>query len=187
MSLNIQQSLSPEAAHELKKHWIATIVFGVLLAIAGGFAISMALTSTVATVVFIGFAMMICGFAEIIHSFVMRTWGHFFWLLLGGGLYLLGGALVVRNPILAASFITLFLGTALMASGIIRSYIAFQLPAGGSKGFLVASAVLTLIVGALIVAQWPGSSLWLIGTILGVDLLFAGMGWIGVAMSMRNA
>lgn len=187
MSLFTEENLPPEVRHQLKAHWVATLVVGVLLAIAGGFAINTAFFSTLTTVVVIGFAMMVAGFAEVFHAFVMRSWSHFFWLLLGGGLYILGGALVVRNPILAASFITLLLGASLIASGLIRSYIAFQIPAGGTKGFLVLSGVLTLVVGALIVAQWPGSSLWVIGLILGVELLFAGMGWVGVALSMRAA
>ncbi len=182
-----KNALPPEAVHALKAHWLATVLFGLVLALAGGFAVSAALLSTVATVIFVGFAMMISGFAEVFHAFAMRTWGHFLWLLLGGAIYILAGGLVVRDPIFAASFITLMLGAGLVASGIIRSYVAFQLPSGGNKGFLIASGILTLVVGALIVAQWPTSSLWLIGTLLGIDMFFSGMGWIGVGLSMRKA
>lgn len=175
------------AYETLKKNWGWTVAFGALLAIAGGFALSTVVMTTAATVVFVGFAMIVGGFAEVFHGFAMRTWGHFFWMLVMGGFYILAGALVVRNPLLAATFITLMIGASLLASGIVRTYIAVQLPSGGAKGFLVFSAILTLVVGALIIAQWPSSSLWVIGVFLGADLFFAGMGWVGVGLTMRNA
>jgi aquaporin Z len=175
------------AYETLKKNWGWTVAFGALLAIAGGFALSSVVMSTAATVIFVGFAMIVGGFAEVFHGFAMRTWGHFFWMLVMGGFYILAGALVVRNPLLAATFITLMIGASLLASGIVRTYIAVQLPSGGAKGFLVFSGILTLVVGALIIAQWPSSSLWVIGVFLGADLFFAGMGWVGVGLTMRNA
>lgn len=171
----------------LKKNWGWTVAFGALLAIAGGFALSTVVLTTAATVLFVGFAMIVGGFAEVFHGFAMRSWKHFFWMLIMGGFYILAGALVVRNPMLAASFLTLLIGASLMASGIVRTYISVQLPSGGAKGFLVFSSILTLVVGTLIIAQWPSSSLWVIGTFLGADLFFSGMGWVGVGLAMRKA
>jgi aquaporin Z len=171
----------------LRRNWGWTVAFGVLLAVAGGFALSSVVMSTAATVIFVGFAMMVGGFAEVFHGFAMRTWKHFFWMLVLGGLYILAGALVVRNPLLAASFITLMIGASLLAGGIVRTYVSVHLPSGGAKTFLVFSSILTLIVGALIIAQWPSSSLWVIGVFLGADLFFAGMGWVGVGLTLRNA
>ncbi len=186
MTFNDYAEASP-AYETLKKNWGWTVAFGTLLAIAGGFALSTVVLTTATTVIFVGFAMMIGGFAEVFHGFAMRTWGHFFWMLIMGGFYILAGALVVRNPMLAASFLTLLIGLSLMASGIVRTLISVQLPSGGAKGFLVFSSLLTLVVGALIIAQWPSSSLWVIGTFLGADLFFSGMGWVGVGLAMRKA
>ncbi len=171
----------------LKRNWGWTVAFGVLLAIAGGFALSTVVLSTATTVLFVGFAMIVGGFAEVFHGFKMRTWGHFFWILIIGGFYILAGALIVRNPLLAATFLTLLIGVSLIASGIVRTFITAQLPRGGAKGFLVFSSILSLVVGALIIAQWPASGLWVIGTLLGADLFFSGMGWIGAGLAMRNS
>jgi len=49
------------------------------------------------------------------------------------------------------------------------------------------SGVLSLAVGAFILVQWPASSLWVIGTFLGVDLVFAGASWIGVGLTLRRS
>jgi uncharacterized membrane protein HdeD (DUF308 family) len=173
--------------HELKKHWLWTIIFGVFLALAGGFAVSSVLFSTIASVIAVGIAMILSGFAEVLHGFKMRTWGHFFWMLALGGFYIFSGAMVMRNPLLAASFLTLLLGASLIASGIIRTFIGIQIPTAGPKIFLLASSILTLLLGAIIIAQWPTSSLWVIGTFLGVDLFFVGMAWIGVGLALKTA
>jgi uncharacterized membrane protein HdeD (DUF308 family) len=95
--------------------------------------------------------------------------------------------MVMRNPLLAASFLTLLLGASLIASGIIRTFIGIQIPTAGPKIFLLASSILTLLLGAIIIAQWPTSSLWVIGTFLGVDLFFVGMAWIGVGLALKTA
>lgn len=186
MTLNDYAQVLPEY-ETLKRNWGWTVAFGVLLAVAGGFALSTVVLSTAATVFFVGFAMIVGGFAEVLHGFAMRTWGHFFWLLVMGGFYILAGALVVRNPLLAATFLTLLIGASLIATGIVRTFVTVQLPSGGAKGFLVFSSILTLVVGVLIIAQWPSSSLWVIGTFLGADLFFSGMGWVAVGLAMRNA
>jgi aquaporin Z len=186
MTLNDYAQVLP-GYETLKKNWGWTVALGVLLAIAGGFALSTVVLSTAATVLFVGFAMIVGGFAEVFHGFTMRTWGHFFWMLVMGGFYILAGALVVRNPLLAATFLTLLIGASLIACGIVRTFVTVQLPSGSAKGFLVFSSILTLVVGVLIIAQWPSSSLWVIGTFLGADLFFAGMGWVAVGLAMRNA
>jgi len=57
--------------------------------------------------------------------------------------------MVMRNPLLAASFLTLLLGASLIASGIIRTFIGIQIPTAGPKIFLLASSILTLLLGAM--------------------------------------
>ena len=173
--------------HDVKGLWVWTLIFGLFLSLAGGFAISSVFYSTMASIIVVGITMIVAGFAEILHGFKMRTWGHFFWMLALGGFYILSGATVVRNPLLAASFLTLLLGCSLIASGIIRTYISVQFPVQNARFSLLASGLLTLFVGAIIIAQWPTSSFWVIGTFLGVDLFFAGMAWVGIGLALKNA
>jgi len=48
------------------------------------------------------------------------------------------------------------------------------------------SGVITFLLGLLIVAHWPVSSLYVLGIFLGVDLVIAGAGWIGVGLGLRR-
>jgi hypothetical protein len=52
--------------------------------------------------------------------------------------------------------------------------------------FVLLSAVITLLLGLLILAHWPVSSLYILGLFLGIDLIMAGVGWIGLGFGLRR-
>ena len=91
-----------------------------------------------------------------------------------------------ENPLLAAVLLTLILGIALIASGIMRMILAFSMQAGSPWIWILASGVITLLIGLVILAHWPVSSLFVLGIFLGVDLVFAGVGWIGLGLGLRT-
>jgi aquaporin Z len=173
-------------AAPLHKNWGWMVAFGALLALAGFVALGSVVLSTIATVLVVGVAMIVSGFIEIAYAFAMRSWGKFFLWIVIGLLYVVGGGAVVQNPLLAAGFLTLLLGAGLVASGLVRIFLAFQLPKDAPWGFVALSGVVTFLVGGVILAQWPVSSLWALGVFLGVDLIFAGASWIGFGMSLRD-
>ena len=142
---------------------------------------------TIASVLVVGIAMVTSGFIEIFYGVSMRSWSQFFLWVLLGALYVVGGVAVFANPMLAAGVLTLVLGSGLVASGLLRIFLAFKLPRDASSIMVGLSGVVTLLLGGIIVAQWPISSLWVIGTFLGVDLIFAGAAWIGVGLTARSA
>jgi aquaporin Z len=189
MSFSSPHSLPADFAEtpELQKNWGWMVAFGLLLALAGFVALGSVLLATFSTVLVVGVAMIVSGAGEIIHGFAMRSWKKFFFWIVIGALYIVAGFCVFQNPLLAAGFLTLLVGAGLAASGIIRSVLAFQLPVSAPRVLVFFSGILSLVVGAIILAQWPGSSLWVIGTLLGVDLLFAGVTWIGVGFGLRRA
>ncbi|KAF2989172.1 Aquaporin Z 2 [Methylocystis sp. MJC1] len=184
-SSDIIRMRAAEAA-PLHKNWGWMVAFGALLALAGFVALGSVVLSTIATVLVVGVAMIVSGFIEIAYAFAMRSWGKFFLWIVIGLLYVVGGGAVVQNPLLAAGFLTLLLGAGLVASGLVRIFLAFQLPKDAPWGFVALSGVVTFLVGGVILAQWPVSSLWALGVFLGVDLIFAGASWIGFGMSLRD-
>jgi len=172
---------------ELRKNWGWMVAFGALLALAGFVALGSVLLTTLSSVLVVGIAMIVAGVGEIIHGFAQRCWKKFFLWMLIGVLYIVAGVCVFENPLLAAGVLTLLLGAGLAASGLVRSFLAFQLPVNAPRVLVFFSGVLTLAIGAYVLAQWPASSLWVIGTFLGVDLVFAGASWIGVGAALRRA
>ena len=175
---------SRSTIRRLPTAWI--IGFGILLFVLGLLAFASVMAATLVSVYFVGLMMIVAGVAEIALGLRAREWGPFvLWIALGI-FYALSGLLTLANPLLAASILTLFLGAALVATGVLRLIVAFQMKAGSASLWVGLSAVITLCVGATILAQWPLSSLYALGIFLSVDLLFAGMGWIGLGMALSR-
>jgi len=164
--------------------WI--IALGVVYVIAGLIALSSVVFATRVTVFVVGIMMLISGVAEVINAFQFKSWGKFLiWLLLGA-LYIVAGLLTFENPLLAASVLTLLLGVALVVSGVMRIVLAFSMREGMSWTTLVLSGIVSLLLGLIILVHWPVSSLFVLGTLLGIDLLIIGIGWIFVGFGLRS-
>lgn len=167
-----------------KSGWI--VALGVVYAIAGLIALSSVVFATRVTVFVVGIMMLVAGFAEVINAFQFKSWGKFLLWLLLGALYIVAGLLTFENPLLAATVLTLLLGVALVVSGVMRIVLAFGMREGLSWTSLVLSGVVTLLLGLIILAHWPVSSLFVLGVLLGVDLLIIGIGWIFVGFGLKS-
>jgi uncharacterized membrane protein HdeD (DUF308 family) len=181
-------SRSFDSASELqplraKSGWI--VALGIIYVVAGLVALGSVVLATVATVFVVGIMMLIAGVAEVINAFQIKTWGKFlFWLLLGA-LYIVAGFVTFENPLLAAALLTLLLGFSLVASGIMRIVLAFGMKQGAPWIWVALSGTITLVLGCVILAHWPVSSLYILGLFLGIDLVLAGASWIAVGFGLR--
>jgi uncharacterized membrane protein HdeD (DUF308 family) len=92
---------------------------------------------------------------------------------------------LLRHDVLAGEC-WLLLGISLLVSGIMRIVIAFSMQEMMPWMWVAFSGVITFLLGLLIVAHWPVSSLYVLGIFLGVDLVIAGAGWIGVGLGLRR-
>lgn len=167
-----------------KSGWI--VALGVVYVIAGLIALSSVVFATRVTVFVVGIMMLISGIAEVINSFQFKSWGKFLvWLLLGA-LYIVAGLVTFENPLLAAAVLTLLLGVALLVSGVMRIILAFSMREGMSWAWVALSGVVTLLLGLIILVHWPVSSLFVLGVLLGVDLLIIGIGWIFIGFGLKS-
>jgi uncharacterized membrane protein HdeD (DUF308 family) len=177
----------PPTLAPLRAKWGWIVALGIVYVIAGFIALGSVVTATAATVFVVGIMMIIAGVAEVISAFQVKTWGRFlFWLALGV-LYIVAGFSAFGNPLLTAAILTLILGAALFASGLVRIFLGFNMQQGSPWMWVVASGVITLLLGLIILIHWPVSSLWTLGIFLGVDLVIAGASWIGLGVALKQA
>jgi uncharacterized membrane protein HdeD (DUF308 family) len=164
--------------------WI--VALGAVYVLAGLVALSSVVLATVVSVFIVGIMMIVVGVAEVINAFQFKSWGKFvLWIVLGL-LYIVAGVVTFQNPLLAAALLTLMLGVALVASGIMRIVLAFSMKEGMPWMWVVLSGVITLLLGVIILAKWPVASLYILGLFLGIDLVFAGVGWIFVGLGLKS-
>jgi len=173
-----------EAIERLRGKWAAITAFGVLLVVLGFVALFFSLVATIVTVTLNGVLFLIAGGAEIGIGMHSRTWGRFFLWVVGGLLYIAAGVLCIVNPVLASVALMLLLGAALIAAGLVRAYLALQLPADQPRALVFVAAAVTILLGLIIVSHWPLDSVYVLGTLLGVDLLFHGVGWVSFGMGL---
>ncbi len=190
MKMSVMSDKAPpnigEAIHTLRGKWGWIVALGVFFVVAGFIALGSVVLATVVSVLYVGVMMLFAGIVEIISAFQMKTWGKFFLWILLGALYALAGFFVFDNPLLAAATLTLLLGAALVASGLVRIYLAFQMQQGAPWQWVAVSGVITTLLGVIILIHWPLSGLYVLGLFLGIDLIFAGVGWISVGMALRS-
>ena len=170
----------------LRAKWGWIVALGVVYVAAGFIALGSIVMATVASVFIVGIMMIIAGAAELINAFQIKTWGKFLvWALLGV-LYIVAGFVTFENPLFAAVLLTLILGASLVASGVVRLFLAFNMKRETPWIWVALSAVITLLLGVLILARWPVNSVYILGLFLGIDLIRAGAGWIGLGLGLHR-
>jgi uncharacterized membrane protein HdeD (DUF308 family) len=170
----------------LRAKWGWVVALGAVFVICGLIALGSVVMATIASVWVVGIMMMVSGVVEIISAFSVKTWGRFLLWVVLGALYIVAGLLTFENPLLAAGILTLMLGIFLVLSGFLRIFLAMQMKEGTPWGWVVLSGVITVLLGGMIIAQWPYSSVYVLGIFLGIDLLFAGFGWISMGLALKN-
>lgn len=172
---------------ELRSKWGWFLAFGIVMLIVGVIALGNLLAATVASVYLVGIMMLFAGGFEIAHAFGVKTWGGFFWWLLGGLLYAIGGIIAFNNPMLASAVLTLLLAASLVAAGLARGWIGYKHWSNKGSGWIIAAAVITALCGIVIAIGWPTNSLWVLGMFLAIDMIFQGWAAIALGLSLKSA
>ena len=174
------------AIEALREKAGAIIAFGALLMALGAAALVFSFAASIAAVTTNGVFLVLAGAAEIALGMRSRTWGKFAFWIVGGLLYIATGAMCILIPLTALSVLTLLCGAGLVAAGVVRFILVFGAPIGQSRFPAIVSAALSALLGLIILGNWPLSSLYVLGTLLGIDLLFHGAGWVAFGMGLRK-
>jgi uncharacterized membrane protein HdeD (DUF308 family) len=169
----------------LSKNWGWLLAFGILMIILGVIAIGTPAVATIAVQIMLGWLLIIGGIAEGIHAFMAQGWRGFLLELLSAILYLVVGVLLLVNPVAGALALTVVLAVFLIVEGIFKIIMALRVRDHRGWGWLLASGILSAILGVLIWAQWPASGLWVIGLLVGIQLLFTGWALVMLALAAR--
>jgi uncharacterized membrane protein HdeD (DUF308 family) len=152
----------------------ASVVWGVLMILLGVLALFLPLAAGIGVSIAVGWIIVFGGIAYMASAFVARDAGSFLWRLLIGAAYILGGVYLVFHPGLALATLTLAMAVIFVFEGALEMVVFFQFRGLPGSGWVLFNSLVTLLLAYLIWRPWPGSSLWAIGTILGVNLIISG-------------
>jgi len=106
--------------------------------------------------------------------------------VLVGMVYLIGGLYFLTHTIMAVGTLTLLLAGIILAEGVLEVIAYFRMKREGASGWILLNGIVTLFLGGLIWFHWPSSSVWAIGTLVGVNLLMTGISRLMFGLAVRK-
>lgn len=158
---------------------------GLLILIAGILCYIAAGITSLASILVFGVLLFVAGVLEIINAFRRRASGQFLLYFLAGLLSLVVGALFIFRPLFGLASVTLLLAGYFFASGLFRCLTSLVDRYSG-WGWDFFSGAVSVVLGVILVAQWPQSSLWLVGVLVAIELVIHGAMIMGMALTLRR-
>jgi uncharacterized membrane protein HdeD (DUF308 family) len=163
-----------------------SIIWGVLLIVFGVLAIGSPLLAAVAVSAVIAWLIILAGVVHMVLAFHVHPAGNMIWKLLVGLAYLFFGVYLLMHPVLGVASLTLALAWLFVIEGILDIILFFQMRSMRGSGWILSDGIITLMLGLLIYLQWPSSSVWAIGTLVGVSMIISGVTRVMFSLAVRK-
>ena len=172
-------------ASEIKSNAGWSIFLGVLIVALGVFLLAYPSVTGVASVLTLGIILVAVAIVEFVLAFRFKSASDFFLKLFAAVIYGITGYLLLAYPGSGLQGLTLFVGAMLLVQGIILAVLGFRAESN-IRGWLLFDSAATIIISLLILAHWPSSSVWAVGTLVGVEVIVRGATRIATSMAVRR-
>jgi uncharacterized membrane protein HdeD (DUF308 family) len=162
------------------------IAMAVVFIILGMLAIIEPGVAGLAVTMLVGWLLIFGGGAHFIAAFSGGGAGRVLWQALIGIVYVVGVVYFLMHPLLGLGTLTLMLGIIITAEAVFEIIAYFRMRGQSGAGWMLMNAVITLLLGALIWFHWPSSTVWAIGTLVGVNLLMTGISRLMLGLTARK-
>ena len=171
---------------ELKKISGVSLVLSILLIVFGILAIALPMVSAIGVATVIGWLVIFAGVTQLVFAFQSSGIGHILWKILVSLVYIVAGGILIARPIATVAALTFVLAIFLCAEGIADVVAYFATRKAGSSSWILLDGIITLVLGFLIWNQWPSSSSWVLGTLVGVSMLMTGITRLMMTLAVRK-
>lgn len=178
--------MDPEVRAGLARSWKALMTVGVLAIVIGCIAILVPAVASVGTAIFIGWILLVAGAFMVAAAFSAHSIGTVVLRLLWAVVTVVVGVWLIVEPHNGTLTLTLVLGIYFLFMGLTRIAVAFTARGQQGAGLVGLSGVAGLLIGILVLAEFPSSADWAIGLLVGIDLIFAGWTLTSVAIVGRD-
>ena len=158
----------------------AGFVWGTFTIVLGMLAVSAPLYSGLAVGTLVAFVLIAAGIAQTIFAFKAGSFGEGLFTFLFGAFGMLAGAFLLARPLIGLASITMILATYFFVDGVCGVLTAWRVRPVRGWGWMLFSAIASVVLGVMILRHWPMSGVWAVGTLVGVRLLFSG--WSMIAL-----
>ena len=161
-------------------------VLSIFLIIFGVLAIALPGMVSIGVVFMIAWLLLFSGVFQLLHAFQSRGVGHIVWKLLIAACYLVTGVYLLVHPVVGTAGLTFVLAAFFLVQGVVEIVSYLSLRKAGVSGWMLTNGIIALMLGLMIWRHWPGSSLWVIGTLTGVGMLMMGMTRLFMTLAVRK-
>lgn len=187
LTLSALEARVAETKQLITEKWGWFLALGIVLMLAGLASIAFPLLSSIAAKLVLGWLFLIGGVMMIVHAFQAPGWGGFIWEVIVGVLYVAVGGYLAFFPLSGLLTLTILLAALFIAEGVFETIMAFRVRPHEGWVWLLLSGIAALAVGVIIAMGLPESSIWAIGLLVGINLLFSGWSYIFLALAGRRA
>ncbi len=164
-----------------------SIFLSILLMIGGFIALGLPFAMSIGVVILSAWMMIIGGVVQFVHAFSCEGIGHKLWRMGVAALYLFTGFFLRANIGIGLLTLTLLLSAFFVVQGIMDIAAYFATRKSGVSGWRVFDGIVILLLGLIISRQWPASSLWLVGTLVGINMIVTGFTRLMLTLAVRRA
>jgi uncharacterized membrane protein HdeD (DUF308 family) len=189
MAENTRAILASPAAEVFgvaKKNWGWLLGLGILFIILGTVGLGMSVALTLVSVLFFGWLLIIGGVLQLVEAFKVTGWKSVVWHVLMALVYVGAGIIVVYDPVGGALALTVFIAAAIIAVGVLRLIMAFQLKGAVGWWWPLLGGLVSLLLGIMILAKWPSSAFWVIGLFIAIEMIVNGWSYVMMALTARQ-
>jgi uncharacterized membrane protein HdeD (DUF308 family) len=165
--------------------WGWFVALGTILILAGIIALGDVVAFTLVGVIFIGALLLVGGIFQIVHAFMTKAWSAFVLNLIMGVMSVVGGILIMEEPVQGSVILTLFLLAALLVGGVMRIVVAVRHRELAGWWLVLLGGIISIFLACMLYATLPWSGLWVLGTLIAVELLIQGFTWLRLGFSLR--
>jgi uncharacterized membrane protein HdeD (DUF308 family) len=162
------------------------IVAAILFIVLGAFAIIEPAVAGLGVALLVGWLLIFGGISHFVSAFDGGGAKRVIFQILAGLVFAIGGYYLVTHPLLALGTLTLLLAAVILAAGVCEIITYFRLKSEQASGWMLFNGIVALLLGGMIWLQWPSSSVWAIGTLVGVNLLLTGITRLMVGLTGRR-
>lgn len=176
-------------AETIRMHSLWFMIYGIALIVLGAVAIIAPGIATLAVEVMIGWLLLIGGIFGVVAALTGSSAAPgFWWSLITAVLYVLAGIALLWSPLAGALTLTIILAAYLLAAGIAKIVLALRYKdaMAGAWGWMLFSGILDAALAVIIIAGLPLAALWVLGLLVGINLLFTGVALVMAAVHVRR-
>ncbi len=174
------------AISNLREHWGWFLALGIIFILGGIFAIAAPFVAGLTVTIVFSIVLVWLGIMQIIQAFSTKSWSGFIWELLIGIILLVGGVATWIDPVVGALSLTLVVGAVFLVKGIFQVILGFQMRPHGGWGWILVAGILSAIVGLIVLLQWPVSTSYALGYLVGISLIFSGWSYVMLSLAAKR-